>query len=133
MKHLIEFPLENGNSILVEVDEPAPEGGVVRAARPGEIAVKAGQTFESALERVKSAAVAIIAKLRGLADPPDEVEVEFGIKLSADAGAFVASTGAEANYTVTLTWKRPEEKKKNERGQSSKKTSGAVTCQSEND
>lgn len=133
MKHLIEFPLEDGDSVLVEVDEPAPEGGVVRAARPGEIAVRVGQTFESAMERVRPAAAAIIAKLRGLADPPDKVKVEFGIKLSADAGAFVASAGAEANYTVTLTWKRPEEKKKNERGQSSKKTSGAVTCQSEND
>ncbi len=42
MKRLIEFPLEEGGSILMEVGEPAPEGGVVRAARPGEIAAKAG-------------------------------------------------------------------------------------------
>ena len=47
MKRLIEFPLEEGGSIVVEVDEPAPEGGVVRAARPGEVAAKAGQTFEA--------------------------------------------------------------------------------------
>jgi len=114
MKRLIEFPLENGNSILVEVDEPEPEGGVVKAARPGEIAAKATQTFEAALEKVKPAAAAIISKLRDLADPPDEMEVEFGLKLSADAGAFLASAGAEANYTVTLTWKREEEKEDKE-------------------
>jgi hypothetical protein len=53
VKRLIEFPLEEGGSIMVEVDEPAPEGGVVRAAaKPGEIAAKAGQTFEAALERI---------------------------------------------------------------------------------
>lgn len=114
MKRLIEFPLEDGGSILVQVDESAPEGGMVKAARPGEIAAKATQTFEAALEKVKPAAAAIISKLRDLADPPDEMEVEFGLKLSADAGAFLASAGAEANYTVTLTWKREEEKEDKE-------------------
>jgi hypothetical protein len=106
MKQLIEFSLEDGGTMLVQVDEPAPEGGVVRAARPGEIVAKASQTFESALDKIKPAAGAIIAKLRGLADPPDEIEVEFGLTLNAEAGAFVAAAGAEANYTVKLTWKR---------------------------
>ena len=106
MRQLIEFPLEGGDSILVQVDEPAPEGAVVKAARPGEIVTKASQTFESALDKVKPAASAIISKLRGLADPPDEIEVEFGLTLNAEAGAFVAAAGVEANYTVKLTWKR---------------------------
>ena len=105
LKHLIEFPLENGGSIIVEVDEPESEGGVVRAARPGEIAAKASETFEAALERIKPAAGAIIAKLRSLGDSPDEIEVEFGLKLSAQAGAFVASVGGEAHYKVTLKWR----------------------------
>ena len=102
MKRLIEFPLQAGGSVIVEVDEPAPEGGVVRAARPGEIAARAGQTFEDTLDKIKPAAQAIIAKLRSLSDPPDEV----GVKLSAEARTFVASAGAEANYKVTLKWKK---------------------------
>lgn len=106
MRQLIEFPLEEGGSVLVQVDEPAPEGAVVKAARPGEIMAKASQTFESALDKVKPAASAIISKLRYLADPPDEIEIEFGLSLNAEAGAFVAAAGAEANYTVKLTWKR---------------------------
>jgi hypothetical protein len=106
VKRLIEFPLEDGGSIVVEVDEPEPEGGVVRAARPGEIAAKAGQTFETALDRIRPAAGAIITKLRGLSDPPDEMTVEFGLKMSAEAGALVAAAGAEANYRVTLKWTR---------------------------
>ena len=106
MKRLIEFPLQAGGSVIVEVDEPAPEGGVTRAARPGEIAARASQTFEAALERIKPAAGIIISKLRGLSDAPDEVQVEFGLKMSAEAGVFVAAASAEANYTVTLKWKR---------------------------
>ena len=105
VKRLIEFPLDDGTSVVVEVDEPEAEGGVVKAARPGEVAERATQTFEAALEKIRPAAAAIIAKLRDLGDPPDEIGVEFGIKLTAKAGAVLASAGVEANYQVTLTWK----------------------------
>ena len=110
MKRLIEFDLEDGGSIVVEVDEPEPVGGVVKAARPGEVMEKAHHSFEAALDRIRPAASIIIKKLRGLHDPPDEVEVEFGLKMNAEAGAVVASAGAEANYKVTLTWKREQKK-----------------------
>jgi hypothetical protein len=116
VKRLIEFPLEEGGSIVVETDEPAPEGGVVRAAaKPGEVAEQARETFEAALERIKPVAGTLIAKLRGLHDPPDEAVVEFGLKMSGQAGSVViASVGAEAHYRVTLTWRR-EEKKEEEK------------------
>ncbi len=105
MKRLIEFPLEDGGSIVVESQVTEPAGGMVRAGRPVEIVTKAGQTFEAALEKIKPAAAAIITKLRSLSDPPDEVEVEFGVKMNTEAGVFIAAVGAEANYKVTLKWK----------------------------
>lgn len=111
MKQLIEFPLEGGGSILVQVDEPVPQGRAVKASRPGEMMKKAGQTFEEALEKIRPAAGAIISKLRHLADPPDEIEIEFGLTLNAEAGAFIAVTGVEANYTVKLIWKREQKTK----------------------
>ena len=110
MKQLIEFPLEDGGTILVEVDEPEPEGGVVRAARPGEIVARANTTFEQSLDRIKPAidviATAIRSRLDNLSSPPDEITVMFGLKLNAAAGAFLASVGTEANYEVTLIWRR---------------------------
>jgi hypothetical protein len=106
MRHLVEFPLQDGGTILVQVDEPVPEGGIVKAASAGEVLEKAEQSFEDALDRIKPAAATIISRLRGLSDPPDEIEVEFGLTLNAKAGAFIAAAGAEANYTVKLTWKR---------------------------
>ncbi|RME42126.1 MAG: hypothetical protein D6796_14850 [Caldilineae bacterium] len=105
MKRLVEFPLEDGSTILVEVDAPA-EPGMVSATRGGDTVARAQQTFEAALDRVRPAAQTIIQKLRALHDPPDEIGVEFGLKMSAEAGAFVAAAGVEANYKVTLTWKR---------------------------
>ena len=83
-----------------------PEGGgFERASRSGDI-IKATKTFDDALEQIKPAAQKIIVKLRSLTDPPDEISVEFGIKLGAKAGAIIPSADAEANYNVTLTWKR---------------------------
>lgn len=107
MKHLVEFPLEDGTTILVEVDD-SETGSVVRSGRVGDAIAKSQKTFEEAMDKVKPAASAIIAKIRSLHDTPDEVEVEFGLKMSADAGAFVASAGIEANYKVTLKWKKEE-------------------------
>lgn len=107
MKHLVEFPLEDGTTILVEVDDPET-GSVIRSGRVGDAVTKSQKTFEEAMDKVKPAASAIIAKIRSLHDTPDEVEVEFGLKMSADAGAFVASAGIEANYKVTLKWKKEE-------------------------
>lgn len=43
-----------------------------------------------------------------LADPPTQLEVEFGLKFDADANAIVAKAGTEAGFTVTLMWEREE-------------------------
>ena len=107
---LIDYPLEDGGTIVVEVDEPELEGGVVPAARPGEIIAKASQTFEAAIDKIRPAADVMITKLRGLSDSPDEITVEFGLKLSATVGAVVAAAATEANYKVTLKWKPGESK-----------------------
>ena len=107
MKRLIEFPAEDGSTIVMEVEEPEGEG-MVRVSRPGEIAERAAQTFESALNSIKPAADALVRKLRNLDVQPEQIAVEFGIKFGAKAGAFFASADTEANFKVTLTWKRQE-------------------------
>jgi hypothetical protein len=113
MKRLVEFPLEDGSFIMVEVDgAEASGGGAVRGLHPTEVAEKARQTFEASMERIKPAAAALISKLRELSDQPEQVAVEFGVKLSAAAGVVLASSGLEANFKVTLTWKREQKQNK---------------------
>lgn len=105
MKRLVEYPLEDGSSVIVEVSGPEIEG-VTRAGRAGEVIERAAQTFEAALGKVKPAALAALSMLRDLGDSPDEVGVEFGVKLGAKAGAVIASADAEANFVFKLVWKR---------------------------
>ena len=103
-KQLAQFSLQGGTTFLVEVDEP--EGSAIqRVALPsGKQVLKVQQTFEEALENIKPVASTIISKLRDLDQPADEVEVKFGIKLTADAGAIFASVGGEVSYEITLKW-----------------------------
>lgn len=104
MKRIVEFPLENGESILVEVDEPGLTDD--RIGLRDEMIQTAKKTFESALDQVKPIANAIMTKVNSLNQPADEVEVKFGIKMSAELGAVIASGNGEVNYEITLKWKR---------------------------
>lgn len=106
MKQLVEFVV-GGETILVEVEQPESHG-VERASLPpgpsGQMVIKAQQSFEEALDKVKPVANAIISKLKDLNSPADAVEVKFGIKLTADVGAIFTSIGGEVNYEITLKW-----------------------------
>jgi Trypsin-co-occurring domain 1 len=37
---------------------------------------------------------------------PDEHEIEFGIKLNAEAGVVVAKSAVEGHFSVKLLWRR---------------------------
>jgi hypothetical protein len=107
MKRLVEFPLDEGGSVLIEVDEP-PAGPTMRGLGKdcSSLVEQADKTFEDATAAVTSAARSLIARLRSIDNPPDEVGIEFGVRLSAQTGAFIASVAAEANFTVSMTWRR---------------------------
>jgi hypothetical protein len=100
--YLMEVPLESGSMFAVEIADEDAE--VVRAARPGEVIATATKSFEAELERLQPMAQALVSKLGDLTERPDEVGVEFGLKLSVDAGVVIAHSSAEANFKVTLQW-----------------------------
>jgi len=107
MKRLVEFPLDQGGSVLVEIDEPVA-GPTMRGLGKDSSALveKADKTFEDATAAVTPAARSLIARLRSIEDAPDEVGIEFGLQLSAQTGAFIASVAAQANFKVSMTWRR---------------------------
>jgi hypothetical protein len=102
VSELVRFKSEGGEELLVEIDEH--QFGTERVARDARGVVEAADTLDSALERATPALRRIAASLRDLA--PDEHEVEFGLKLNAEAGAIVAKTSAEGHFTVKMTWRR---------------------------
>ncbi len=118
MSKYIEFPLEGGGLIVIESPEETEKGqaGFVRAGAgeaTKEALEQAKHTFDGALENVRKSSDALVKKLRSLSDPPDEMEVTFSLKATAELGNLVVGKGgADANYTVTLKWKRGEDGKK---------------------
>ena len=106
MSQLVELDLDEGGSILVEVEEPS-RGPVTRGGRPEEVVTRAGQSLEQVLARVGPAVKGIVSELRRTADWPDDVEVEFAIKLSADSNVIIARAGGEANFRISLRWSNP--------------------------
>ena len=105
MRQLVPYRLESGGVVVVEVDIPERPGMEPAGAWDGKLAKMAEKTFEAALEEVRGAAGAVVDKLRTVAIPPDEIGLEFGIKLGLEGKAFIAAAGAEANFKVTMTWK----------------------------
>jgi hypothetical protein len=111
MNQVIEFPLEGTkDTVLVEVAEE--DDGISKASRGPKGFAKASQSLEKSVESIRPMAELIIKKLRGLSEKPAEITVVFGLKLNGSAGAILASSSVEANYTVTLKWVKEEKKSK---------------------
>ncbi len=129
MARLAKFVLPDGSSIVAEVDDdsyhppilpPSAEGDspgrlmrggfnpapAAASAVATELVVRANDTFDTALERIRSAADAMLIRLTSLTQPPDELTVEFGVKLNAETGAVIAKAATEANFTIHLKWSR---------------------------
>ena len=109
MTRYIEFPTENGDTILIEVEAVEAPGIRKAGISPEDLIERAGKTFEQALSSLRASAQAIVRTVSGLAQPPDEVEVTFGLKIAGEVSALaVAKAGGDATYTVKMTWKRKE-------------------------
>lgn len=108
MVRLLEYPLEGGGSVLVQVeDRRSGDGEVTRGwgERDRRVIEQAQESFEQAVGRVQPAVQALLAQVRSLAESPDTVSVEFGLELSAEVGAFVANASSKGNFKVSLTWR----------------------------
>ncbi|MBB4705241.1 CU044_2847 family protein [Sphaerisporangium siamense] len=105
MSELMRMPLSGGGHVIVELPEDTP--GVRRASRPGERIEAAVTSLQSALQPIREAAEAALDTFR--AAGPDEVEIELGVKLNAEAGALIAKSSAEGHLTVKLVWHRATE------------------------
>ena len=69
--------------------------------------VKAQVNLENAFDQVRAVASTALTRLREVAEQTKQVEMEFGIRLNAEAGAVIARTQAEGHLQVTSAWTRP--------------------------
>lgn len=109
---------EAGGVILVEVDDeevPSSEEGVVkvgiRDVLHNTVAV-AQNTFSAAIKNaIHHNVQGLIEAIHSLPEPPTEVEINFGLKITGEAGnVAVGKAGGEVNYAVKLSWKQNSQK-----------------------
>ncbi|WP_405680598.1 CU044_2847 family protein [Streptomyces sp. NBC_01238] len=103
MTALMEFTTDSGATVTVEVDRHTPGAQLVALGDDNALA-RAGRTFDSALTGIRSAAESALAVFRDGALKPDGVELEFGVKITAEAGAVIAKSAVEGHLVVKLSW-----------------------------
>lgn len=110
MSNLVEFPLDGGGTVVVATDRAAsPDaaaggGPVFRGIERRDVVLRSSETIQSAIERVKPAAVALVKAFTDMPTRPEGLSVTFGIELNAEVGAVIASTSLSAHFSVTLRW-----------------------------
>ncbi|WP_031071718.1 CU044_2847 family protein [Streptomyces sp. NRRL WC-3742] len=115
MDSLVEFRTESGANVVVEVDDEGP--GLELVARgDGGAVTRVGRTFEQALEGIHSAAESTLRVFRDGRLKPDSVEIEFGVKLTTEAGAVIARSSLEGHLVVKLSWTPSPEDRPDGRG-----------------
>ncbi len=100
---LVDFGEDGGGLV------PVSRGGGRMGEVTGELVEKSKEAIDQAMDTIQGMAAKTIAAAKGIAEPPDAIEVEFGIKLDAEVGAMVAKAGTEASITVKMVW-RPKER-----------------------
>jgi hypothetical protein len=97
----LEFKSQQG-SIFVEVED-AMAGPATRSGRPTSVK-DAGESLGQMLARLGPVLKDVVSQVRAQGDSPDEVSVEFGIRISTDANVIIVRTSGEANFRIAITW-----------------------------
>ncbi|HYN97460.1 MAG TPA: CU044_2847 family protein [Pilimelia sp.] len=105
----ISVPLDEGSAefIEVEVDRRDLEGVELVAAGDGHGPARALFTVAESFDRVVPALSEIVTRLRAAAHTPDEICMQLGLAVGGETGLIFTKGTAGANFTVTMTWKKP--------------------------
>lgn len=105
--HTVEVPLgaaAGDQTVRVQIREV--DEALVRVGRGGRTVARAERTLGQMLDTVRPVAESFVGRFSDMAQAPDEITLEFGVSLSAEADVVIASTATAANFSVTLTWNR---------------------------
>jgi hypothetical protein len=95
--------------ILVDLG-PAPGVRGVAVFSVDQMRERSARAIENAMGTIRAMSEKVVGSLKKIkvSERPTKVEVQFGIKLTAEGDALVAKVGAETAVTVTLTWEHKE-------------------------
>jgi hypothetical protein len=125
MQRIAIFTTEDGGEVAIQVADDVPphatDGeastppgltvrGIPDGALPtrgissGRLIERTQQNLDEVLARARPAVTTLLRQVRGQDDAPDELEVEFGIQISLEVGAYIAAASSTANFRVTMRW-----------------------------
>ncbi|WAL73363.1 CU044_2847 family protein [Kitasatospora sp. YST-16] len=118
MTAFTDVTLADGTSVLLELSELRPadrassdpdlpdgSGELVAVGRFRDAASTTGEALRDALRPLGGMLDLVHEGVRSAVRPPDEVEVEFGVKLSKDLRLGIVAAGAEAALVVRAKWR----------------------------
>lgn len=106
-----QITFDDDNEILVELRQGR---GTIDVSRGNErdVAERSAKAFNNAMEVIYTVAKRTATTIRSLqvVDQPDSVEMTFGLKLTSEANALIATAGVEAQIEVKLVWDNKEKR-----------------------
>ncbi|MEW1923917.1 CU044_2847 family protein [Streptomyces sp. NPDC088360] len=102
MDDLVEFTTADGTQVVM-ADVEDTHGSHLISSR-GDGPSRAVRTFEESLAGARAAAESALRVFRDGTLRPDSVEIEFGVRMSAEAGAVIVKGTAEGHLVVRLAW-----------------------------
>jgi inner membrane protein involved in colicin E2 resistance len=109
MGRIVEYSTPNGPVFVEIAGAPGATNGVRKAGisdSTKNYVEKASTSFESALSNAFLAATAFVESASKLKVQPQELNIEFGLKLSGEVDFFVVTANTEANFVIKMKWKR---------------------------
>lgn len=88
--------------ILVDFHEP----GMENVGFLDDGVEKSKEAIERALKAIEWIAERAVDTLNRVHHKPSQAEIEFGIKVEAEAGKLIAKASVESHITVKLIWKK---------------------------
>lgn len=106
MAKLIKVQLDEQTNIYLETTDICTDKQdpmLEEAGASERIIEKSKEYFDKALSQINTFSSSIASSIKNISD---EVEVEFSIKLAADAGIIISKVNTEASLTVRLKWEK---------------------------
>lgn len=104
---VLSVPIGDGSDGWLDVEAALEEqsDGVQLAAGPGRLARVTSYSLSSALKNVVPTIDAVLSRVRESRLAPDEVSLEFGLKIGGEHGMILTKGTAEANMKLTVKWR----------------------------
>lgn len=103
-KTLVQAQTPDGETVSFAVDDAAGVGPQRVSRENGAVIARLDEPLDQAIASARPATETIINTFKALS--PNEMTVEFGLNIDAQAGAVFAKAGIGAHFNITMQWTR---------------------------